>query len=319
MVYLASTWSVALAAVQDKLATLATVFLGIFFEAIPFLLLGVLASSFLRVFVSDELLARWVPRQRVPAAAIGALLGLAFPVCDCGAIPVSRRLVSKGAPVPTAVAFMLAAPVLNPIVLASTWIALGGISPVLALARFGLVWAVAVLVALVFTLHGELSELLSVSDAPGLSGHEHGIGDHHGDLRQRVGALLRHATDEFFEMGKYLVVGALLAAGLQAVVPRATLAAFGQDPILSILAMMALAVLLSVCSTVDAFVALSFLGTFTPGAILSFLAFGPLVDFKSTLMYATILRRRALLLVVILCAQLIFLVAAFVNLNLVPV
>jgi uncharacterized membrane protein YraQ (UPF0718 family) len=117
-------------------------------------------------------------------------------------------------------------------------------------------------------------------------------------------------------MVKYLVLGALLAAVLQTVVPRAALLATGQDPALSVLTLMALAVLLSICSTVDAFVALSFAGTFSSGAILGFLAFGPLVDIKSVLMYGLLLRRRAVVLVVLLCAQLVYLVGAFVNLNL---
>jgi uncharacterized membrane protein YraQ (UPF0718 family) len=93
-------------------------------------------------------------------------------------------------------------------------------------------------------------------------------------------------------MGRYLVVGAMLAAGLQTFIPQSSLLAIGNGPVLSVLVMLALAVLLSICSTVDAFVALGFVGTFSFGSILSFLVFGPMVDIKSTLMYLQVFRRK---------------------------
>jgi uncharacterized membrane protein YraQ (UPF0718 family) len=313
--------TVGLDAARGQVSTAATVFLGIFLEALPFLLLGVFAAATIELFVTDRTLARVLPRHPLPAALVGALLGLVFPICECGIVAVSRRLLAKGAPLPLAIALMLAAPVVNPIVIASTWIAFGHV-PGLVIGRIVLVFAVAVIVALVFGRHGQPSDLLVV--APGREPachdhgheHEHGHGHGHGHGRGRLRALLDHANDEFFGMVKYLVLGALLAAVLQTVVPRSALLATGQDPALSVLTLMALAVLLSICSTVDAFVALSFAGTFSTGAILAFLTFGPLVDVKSVLMYGLLLRRRAVVLLVLLCAQLIYLVGAFVNLNL---
>jgi uncharacterized protein len=306
--------SVGLDAARGQVSTAATVFLGIFLEALPFLLLGVFAAATIELFVTDEVLARVLPRHPLASALVGASLGLLFPICECGIVAVSRRLLAKGAPLPLAVALMLAAPVVNPIVIASTWMAFGHL-PWLVAGRIVLVFAVAVIVALVFGRHQRPSELLVAPvGQPASAGHDHEHGhDHrHGRLR----ALLDHANDEFFGMVKYLVLGALLAAVLQTVVPRSALLATGQDPALSVLTLMGLAVLLSICSTVDAFVALSFAGTFSTGAILAFLTFGPLVDVKSVLMYGLLLRRRAVVLLVLLCAQLIYLVGAFVNLNL---
>jgi uncharacterized membrane protein YraQ (UPF0718 family) len=299
------TLSPAAEALAGKLQAFETVFMGIFLEALPFLLLGVFAAATIELFVSDEMLTRVLPRHPLPAALVGALLGLLFPICECGIVAVSRRLLAKGAPLPLAIALMLAAPVVNPIVIASTWIAFGHM-PALVVGRIALVFVVAVIVALVLGHHGQPSDLLVPARAA--DAHDHGRG--------RLRALLDHANDEFFAMVKYLVLGALLAAVLQTVVPRAALLATGQDPALSVLTLMALAVLLSICSTVDAFVALSFAGTFSTGALLGFLAFGPLVDVKSVLMYGLLLRRRAVVLLVLLCAQLIYLVGAFVNLNL---
>lgn len=176
-----------------------------------------------------------------------------------------------------AVAFILAGPVVNPIVIASTWIAFDT-HPIIAVGRFALVLAVSITVAMVFSLHPVSSDLLASGADPLRHSHEH-----QEPSGLRIEALLRHASSEFFEMGRYLVAGAVIGAALQTVVPRTLLLTVGQDPVLSVIALMGLAVVLSVCSTVDAFVALSLASTFTPGAILAFLAFGPMVDLKSTL------------------------------------
>lgn len=77
---------------------------------------------------------------------------------------------------------------------------------------------------------------------------------------------------------------------------------------------MALAIVLSICSTVDAFVVLGFVGTFSPGAILAFLVFGPMVDIKSTLMYLSVFRKRAVFYIILLSFGMSFLAGLLVNL-----
>src|SRR5919197_2909052 len=134
--------------IPERLYALLTIFLGIFIEALPFLLIGVVASAALQAFVSAEQLRRWAPNGRLLGPLAGGMLGLVFPVCECGVVPVTRRLLSKGAPFPAALAFLLASSVVNPIVLISTTVAFG--DPRMALARAGGVLAVAVLVGLVF-------------------------------------------------------------------------------------------------------------------------------------------------------------------------
>lgn len=117
-------------------------------------------------------------------------------------------------------------------------------------------------------------------------------------------------------MSRYLIVGALLAATLQTLVPQPGLLALGTGPVVSVLVMMALAVVLSICSTVDAFVALSFVNTFTPGAILAFLVFGPMIDIKSTLLLTTTFRRHIVALIVLLCFLLSLVAGVLINFNL---
>ena len=272
----------------SRLNLFATVFLGIFIEAMPYLLFGTLISGLVEAFLDRDLMARFISKRPVPAAITGALMGLVFPVCECGVIPLTRRLFHKGLPLPAGIAFLLAAPVFNPIVIFSTSAAFGW-GPMLWW-RVGLSLLIAIIVGLVFAVEQDPSNvlrpiLLSVHD------HEHTHNEtlSFGDKLQQA---LLICADEFFEMGRYLILGAMLAAGLQTFIPQTSLLAIGSGQIFSVLVMLALAIILSICSTVDAFVALSFVGTFSFGSILSFLVFGPMVDIKSTLMYLQVFRRK---------------------------
>ncbi len=295
----------------------ATRFLSIFIEAAPFLLMGTLVSGLLEVFVSREDIVRAVPKNPVLATIGGAFLGFAFPVCECGVVPVTRRLFSKGLPTSVGVAFILAAPVMNPIVLVSTMIAFRDYNdgPVLIAGRFIVTAVVAVLVGVIFALTSKPHEVLLPATLAPVSG---GAGKAQAPARPGLWAGLRGAlrfgVDEFFDMGRYLVIGTLLASLMQTFVGEQTLRAWGSGPVLSVLVMQALAFILSVCSTVDSFLALSFTGTFPPGAILSFLTFGPMIDIKSTLMFAGVFRRRAVLYLIALPLLLTLLVGVWVNL-----
>ncbi len=321
--------------------TFATVFLGIFFEAMPFVLLGALVSGVIGVFVRDETVGRLLPRGRLAAPVVGSLLGLIFPVCECGVVPVTRRLVNKGAAVGLGVAFLFASPVINPIVLWSTFAAFGGDWHMVAW-RAGLTFAIATLVGVVFGFHPNGRTLLKAPpttlgyhasppdtdvthpqhhhahDPHDSDAHVHTHDDHdHAalSLPQKLRHVCEHSALEFFEMGKFLVFGAILASLLQSLIPRQTLLSIGQSPVGSVIAMVLLAVVLSVCSTVDAFLVLTFAGTFTTGALLAFLVFGPMVDIKSTLMFLTVFRGRAVVLMIALAAQLVLLATIWINLN----
>lgn len=280
-------WSLFLELVS-RLNLFATVFLGIFIEAMPYLLFGTLISGVVEVFLDRELMARLISKRSVPAAISGALLGLVFPVCECGVIPLTRRLFHKGLPLPAGIAFLLAAPVFNPIVIFSTAAAFGW-GTMLAW-RVGLSFVIAVSVGLVFAVETDPTNVLK--PVSNLTPHEHDHTHEPATFGDKIQQALLICADEFFEMGRYLIVGALLAAGLQTFIPQETLLAVGSGPVFSVLVMLALAIILSICSTVDAFVALGFAGVFSFGSLLSFLVFGPMVDIKSTLMYLQVFRRK---------------------------
>jgi len=274
----------------DRLSSFGAVFLSIFIEAAPFLLLGSLAAGLVEEFVAREELARWMPRGVVGGALAGGLLGLFIPVCECGAVPFTRRLLGKGLPLSSAVAVLLAAPAVNPVVIASTLAAYGW--GTVFWGRLLLSFLIAATTGMVFSRlvgpnilrAGVLTE--GLPDKPGPPSAPQPFAD-------RMRRVLVTGADEFFEMGRFLVIGAALAALMQTFIPQTALLSFGQGLVLPVLAMLALAVLLSVCSTVDAFVSLAFTNTFNQGAILAFLVFGPMVDIKSALMYLRLFQPRA--------------------------
>lgn len=300
------------------LNTYATRFLGIFIEAIPFLLLGTVASGLIDNFVSPDDIARFMPRNPVLATLVGTFMGFLFPVCECGVVPVVRRLYAKGLPLSVGITFLLAAPALNPIALVSTFVAFG-FGPIL-IGRFVFTAIVALAVGLVFAYAGRPQDVLR---APSLLPVMGGSGDviplYVRAPRKPLLVGLRDAIvsagDEFYEMGRYLIIGSLLAAAMQTLISQDVLMTLGRGPVISVIVMQALAFVLSVCSTVDSFLALAFTGTFTTGSILAFLTFGPMVDIKSTLMFLGVYKNRTVLYLILLPLLMTMLIGVWLNLN----
>jgi len=302
----------------DQLSTFSTIFLAIFIEAAPFLVLGTIASGLVEVFVSPDLLRRRIPSGALGGVLAGAALGFLFPVGECGTVPLTRRLFRKGLPVSVGVTFLLAAPVVNPIVLASTAAAFGFGSHLLW--RFALTVVIAGVTGLILSVETQPQRLLRPSAMPVLQrGSQALAGARPPRTRaQDLNRALLITGDEFFEMGRYLVLGAGLAAAMQSFIPQVRLLELGSGPLLSVLVMIGLAVLLSVGSTVDSFVGLAFLGTFSPGSVLAFLVYGPMVDLKSVLMFRQVFTRRGLLTLVSIPLLLTTGVAVTMNLFLAP-
>jgi uncharacterized membrane protein YraQ (UPF0718 family) len=284
-----------MAALSATLRSTITVMLAIIFEALPFLLLGVLLSAGIAQFVRPAQLQRFVPANRFAAALLGGCFGLVLPVCECGTIPAARRLIRQGASPTFGLAFMLAAPVINPVVIFSSAVAFAGLFgwEFVAL-RVGLSLMVAMIAALL------IAPTISIQE-PNLDEHHH---QHDGIATTWAQRLLGHATHELFELLRFLLIGAAVAACFQAVVPTSLLTSV-THPLFSIMAMQLLAALLSICSTVDAFVALAFVGQVPTTAILAFLVFGPMIDLKSMLLYRSLLPTRAIMRLVLVIAVLV--------------
>ncbi len=284
------------------------VLVSIVVEALPFILFGALVSSLIAVYVPERAFARigsLHPAVQLPGAMACAL---AFPVCECGSVPVARRLIERGIHPAAGIAFMLAAPVVNPVVLASTWVAYSGSGKAFemtaARAGVGVIVALAAGLALRHVVAG-LPEVRS----------DHNHGDDCALPRRGIVAVGEHLAADALFMGKFLVLGAAAAALLQTAVPRDLIDGLSDAPVLGALALMALAFMLSLCSEADAFVAVSFSG-FGLGPQLAFLALGPVIDTKLAVLYGAAFPRRfvpvllAVAVPIIVAASLVFEVIA---------
>jgi uncharacterized membrane protein YraQ (UPF0718 family) len=252
-----------------------TVFLAVTLQALPFLVLGVVISAGIAAFVPGAFVARAVPRQSAIAVPMAGLAGAVLPGCECSAAPVAQRLVARGVPPAAALTFLLAAPAINPIVLVSTAVAFPG-HPEMVAARFVASFATAVTVGLVWWHRAAPGWLRTPAPEP----------DHH----DRTEAFVTTVTTDFVQAGGFLVIGAALVATLQTAVPQSFLDHLGGSGIVALLTMGALAVLLSVCSEADAFVAAG-LTQFSLTSRLAFLVVGPMVDIKLVALQVAIFGR----------------------------
>ncbi|NJK36735.1 MAG: permease [Oscillatoriales cyanobacterium RM2_1_1] len=352
-----------------------TLFLSLLVEAIPFLLIGVLFSSVLLSLVDERKLLAYIPNHPLLGALFGSLVGFLFPVCECGNVPVARRLLIQGLPTSVAVGFLFAAPTINPIVIWSTWVAFRD-QPEIVWLRVAFSLVIAVVLGWIFGVQQDLRPFVqpeiarmlplpllhsTVADAvepptlltPGTyllgqgnqpvrlesiplwqgasgSGNVSTSSSSFKSIsvsksnfrsifiapsRERLTLILDNMVQEFRELGGVLVLGSAIAALIQVAVPREFILGLGQSPITSVVAMLLLGGIVSVCSTVDAFFALSFAATFTSGSLLAFLVFGPMVDIKTVGLMLSVFKTRAVVYLVILAAQMTFLLTILVNFN----
>lgn len=342
-------------------------FTSIVLEAMPFIVLGALISGVLEEMLPQKFFQKLLPKSRGLAIVASSLLGVLMPMCECGIVPVMRRLLKKGVPASCAITYMLSAPGMNFIVLSSTalafwgyaggaydWFGVGGSGMVVL--RGGFAFVVAVTVGLVvermarrgaplvredarrvrLVESDESRRLLEEdeNDAPhahdGGCGHAHeegkSCGHEHGPqgrvqehihphkprtVLERLHAIAEISLGDFIDIAAFLVIGALLAAAVNTALPR-QIDQIASQELLSILVMMGLAFVLSLCSEADAFVAANFTGMST-GARLGFLVLGPMLDVKLLIMYHWVFRKRLIWTMIPLLIVMIFTLCALWN------
>jgi hypothetical protein len=275
-----------------------TIFISILIESLPFILLAVIASALIQMFVTDEMLTKIIPKNRFLSVLSASTLGAIFPACECGIIPIARRLMAKGVPLHAAVAFMLTGPVINPVVLFSTYVAFGN-SWKMVLYRGGLSFIVAFIVGLILSYQFKESQLKHILTTQ--------VSPQNITVKRKVLGTMKHMVDEFFTVGKYLIVGALIAAAMQTYMKTSILTSIGHGEYSSSLVMMGLAFIMSLCSSADAFVAASFRSTFSMGALVAFLVFGAKFDIKNTLMMLGVFKTKFVFYLFMYTAILVFL------------
>ncbi|SEG82224.1 hypothetical protein SAMN05444920_10519 [Nonomuraea solani] len=250
---------------HPALQTWATVFVAVCVQALPFLVMGVALSAAITAFVPASFWTRALPRRTYAAVPVAGVAGAVLPGCECASVPVASGMMARGVAPPAALAFLLASPAINPVVLVSTAVAFPD-DPSMVIARFTASLAVAVLVGWIWARLGRAA-WLPAPRRPVEAG------------QGKVSAFLDAMRHDLMHAGGFLVIGALAAATLNVVIPRDWLTTVAGVPVVSVLVLALLAVLLSICSEADAFVAASFTA-FSPTAKLAFLVVGPMVDVK---------------------------------------
>lgn len=322
-----------------------TLFLSLLVEAMPFLLLGVLLSSSLILFLDERQLIANLPRNPILGAIVGGLIGFFFPVCECGNVPVARRFLLQGLPTSVAIAFLLAAPTINPVVIWSTYIAFRG-QPEIVWYRIIFSLAIAIIIGCVFSLQKDSRPLLQPILAKRLTvlmSHEatkkenfvNNVDSEENLLssgtfllnqagkpvkmdqemlqktlnpqqvnKQKLQLFFDNVVQELRELGGVLIIGSAIASSIQVFVPREIILNLGQGTISSIIAMMILAAVVSICSTVDSFFVLSFSATFTTSSLIAFLIFGPMIDIKAIGLMLSIFKPKMIIYLFTLVIQL---------------
>ncbi|MGX7150569.1 permease [Enterococcus ureasiticus] len=260
-----------------------TIFLSIVIEALPFVMLGCVISGALHVFLTPERVKRLLPKNKFLSIIVGSFLGFFFPSCECGIVPIVHQFVKKDVPTYTAFAFMITAPIINPIVLFSTYIAFGNsVKFVIWRVLGSMLVALVVGVWLAYINKEPILQDSAFDSTCAIEDEEH---QHEKEtFWHKCWSVLTHGIDEFFDTGRYLIFGSLLAAAMQTYLPTGAMLQLGYTKLLAILVMLVLAATLSLCSEADAFIGSSLLSLFGNGPVVGFLVFGPMVDIKNLLM-----------------------------------
>jgi uncharacterized membrane protein YraQ (UPF0718 family) len=275
-------------------ATFVTYILAVLLEAVPFIIIGALISGAVAIFLPSDILPRVT--RRLGGASLPATMGLAFvfPVCECGVVAVARGLLRKGLPLGCTIVYLLAAPILNPVVLASTAVAFQFDWRFVIARLIGAVFVSVPLAVLLGRMPADTVFTPKFRESLNRGDDEHAH-THPVARRVKFKQLFAHARQDLLDMVPYLMMGVALAAIMQTFLGSRLLSAFAANRVAGTSAMMGTAFALSLCSEADAFVGKTFYQTFGFTAVMAFLVLGPMLDIKLLLMYRTVFKRRFIL------------------------
>lgn len=281
----------------DRLAQAGPVFFatftGLAFETIPFLLIGTTLSSLVHVLVPGEMIRRVFPRNRLLSLMTALVAGAFIPICECGTVPLANSLRRKGLPLSTAAAFLLAAPLVNPMTILSTFAAFQGGPRSVFLYRLCLGLVAAFVIALLIDRRPGVDPEESPAQSR-FSDHSDAHAHPPQSLKARVGEILEHTSHDFLDTARYLVLGIFVASLLRVFVPTGSLTALAGRDGAGAAAGLLLAYTLSLCSVADAFVARSLLSALPFSATIAFLLLGPMINIKNTVLLSRFIRPRQL-------------------------
>ncbi|MCM1991903.1 permease [Oceanirhabdus seepicola] len=314
------------------------IFMSIIMEGFPFILLGSFISSLIHLFVSEKTIKRILPQKNILGIMVASLLGIIFPVCECAIVPIVRRLIKKGLPIHIAITFMISVPIVNPIVMVSTYYAFSNIST--AILRSGLGYLCACIIGIIILILGDKKPLKQKKITKGnvmkkkkiVFTHSHDCGCGHCNeeseknnkiysqknrqafIKDMLLEIIHHTNEELKTIGKYFTIGALLSAIFQVIISRDVLSIVGGNSVISISIMLILAFVLSLCSEADAFIAKTFASTFTSGSVLGFMILGPMIDLKNTLMLSSSFKGKFIAKLIFVIFSVVFILGCIINL-----
>ena len=280
---------------NTKIQELSVLFFLMVFEGLPFILIGSVVAAIINLFFSEDLILKIVSRNNYVNIIAASFAGMFFPLCECGIVPVIKKLLDKKMPLHMAVTIMVSVPIVNPIVILTTYLAFPGRVDIILIRLFsGIIISVTagILVYYKYSRKEKNSYLINACISP-----EKNCSCHLSHQQKEriithdIFICIDHVIKEFFHMGRYYIAGSFLAAFFRTCLPKTVIYTFADNNLLSILFMMILAFVLSVCSESDAFIARKFLGIFPDSSIIGFLVFGPMCDLKNTIMLLGVFKK----------------------------
>lgn len=293
----------------EILSKFSIVFSSILLEALPFILIGAILSSVMQLFVTEELIKKFIPKNSLLGSIIASVLGVFFPVCECVTVPITKSLIQKKVPVNVAITYMLSAPIVSPLVIISTYVAFNGDLKVVFL-RVGLGVLIAIIAGLLMiplTSEGDI-----LKSGKNTFRCDCGCEDIRNSSENVIMKLLKSASIEFYDIAKYFIVASMIATIFQLNVTEEFLSSLGLNHTMGIVIMMLVSFLISLCSEADAFVAQSFLSSFSLGGVMSFLIIGPMIDVKNISMLLSSFKKSFVIKLTFVIFALVFISTAFI-------
>lgn len=268
----------------------ATIFISMILEALPFILIGSIISAAIQMYISEDIVKKILPQNKFISILFAAFIGIFIPICECAIVPIAKSLIKKGVPVGVAIVFMISVPIVNPVVIASTYYAFNDIKVVL-IRIFGGVLCAIIIGLLIEFISRRGAEVIKDDNSYKNICDCGCIESQYFYNKSKIRLCLEHANKEFSNILKYYIFGSFLSSVFITIVNESMLNKMSNGKYLSIIIMMLISFLLSLCSEADAFIAKGFLASFGLPAISGFLILGPMIDLKNVIIMGSYFKK----------------------------
>lgn len=291
-----------------QLGDFSNIFISIVLEAMPFIILGSFISAIIQIFISEERMIKLIPRINIFGYFGAAIIGLIFPVCECAIVPITRSLIKKGMPVGMGITLMLSVPIINPIVIMSTYYAFYD-KQSMVLLRLVVGFVAAILIGIIVNLLKGNDDNVILNKTEDNYYCSCGCNDSI-NKENKLKAVFEHTNREFLNIMGYLIFGAFISSGFQVIQAQGGLNYIFDNKLLNIIFMMFLGFALSLCSEADAFVGRTFLEAYSFSGVAAFLLLGPMLDFKNLIILLGAFKKNFVLKLAIATISIIFIICS---------